>query len=1060
MKKSFSIIVIFIALAIVGAALITRLPVKLMPSRTLPNITVSFSLPKAASRVVESEVTGKLEGALARIRGVKEINSRSSVGRGSISIGFDKHTDMELARFEAATVIRQIWPQLPDGVSYPVIQAAKTVNESSRPVLTYSVNASWTPAEIMKYAEDNLRPLIGRIKGVDRVTFSGATTKEWHLTYNYDQLRNLGLSPDDISEAIGLQNSTHYLGMVSDGDGEWVPLRLKGGEFSFEETTLDLNGKRQMSSGSPDASASQSPDPAVVRLSQILKIRHEDQEPSGYFRINGLNSVYCNIYAEENANQLEVAEKVRERIKLLELPQGFAFNLLSDTTSYISAELDKIYFRTGLTLVILLLFVALISRDARYVAIITISLILSLCISVIFYYLLDIEIQLYSLAGITISLNLIIDNIIVMSDHYRRRRDLRTFTSVLAATLTTIGALGIVFFLEDEIKLNLQDFVAVVIINLSVSLASTLWLVPALINVIGLSPLAGRRKPRVLRRSLRFYRFYGSFIRWGIRRRALILTLTILAFGIPTFLLPSRINNAELYNNIIGSETYQKKIKPWVDMLLGGSWNLFAQNVFSGSYFNRDEGEPYIVINASLPTGSTISQMDHLIKKMEVFLAEFKEVKQFRTEIYSPRRASITVTFRKGAAKSPFPHQLKAEVISKALTLGGGSWTVVGLENSVFNNSVAERAGNYQAKLLGYNYDELEAIAAKLKKRLLAHRRIKEVTIGSEFSSFKDDYTEFHLDIDPLALAKMNITISDLFSALSPVFGRNIQCASPVGSSDRILLSSSQSSDYDIWALMNVPMTIGNKTFKLSEIARIEKINAPREVLKENQQYKLCVQFDYVGSPKQGEKVLDSEIKRLRDEIPLGYTIDNQRDLWSWRNASATNYWLLMLVIAIIFFTSAILFNSIRLPLIIIFTIPVSFIGVFLIFYFTKTNFDQGGFAAFVLLCGITVNAAIYLINEYNRLLSRPSISNHQSSIRIYLRAFRIKIIPILLTVVSTILGFLPFMIGTDGPEAFWFPLSIGTIGGLAASLAALVLILPIILLPKEKRRKEGSANP
>lgn len=1047
MKRSFSIIIIFIALAIVGAALTMRLPVKLMPSRALPNITVSFSLPKAASRVVESEVTGKLEGALARIRGVKEINSRSATGSGSITIGFDKHTDMELARFEAATVIRQIWPQLPDGVSYPSIQAAKTISESSRPVLTYSVNSSWTPAEIMKYADDNLRPLIGKIKGVDRVTFSGATPKEWHLTYNYDQLRNLGLSPADISDAINLQNSTSYLGMASDDNGEWLPLRLKGGEFSFDEI--------------PAAA-----DSALVMLSQLLTIRHEDQEPSYFFRINGLNSVYCNIYAEENANQLEVAGKVKREISSLELPKGFAFNLLADTTSYISAELDKILFRTGLTLLILLLFVALISRNARYIAVITVSLILSLCISVIFYYILHVEIQLYSLAGITISMNLIIDNIIVMGDHYRRRRDLRTFTSVLAATLTTVGALGIVFFMEDEIRLNLQDFVAVVIINLSVSLATTLWLVPALIEVIGLGHEASRMKPRALRGSLRFYRFYGAYIRWGIRRRGMILTLTILLFGIPTFLLPARINDAALYNNTIGSETYQKKIKPWVDLILGGSWNLFAQHVFSGSYFNRGEGEPYIVINASLPSGSTIQQMDHLVKKMEMFLAEYKDVKQFRTEIYSPRRASITVTFTKEAGKTPFPHQLKAEVISKALTLGGGSWTVYGLENNVFNNSVSESAGSYQAKLLGYNYDELEAIARVLKTRLLSYRRIKEVTVGSEFSSFKDDYSEFHLDIDPLALAKMDITISDLYSALSPVFGRNMQCASPVGSPERILLSSTQSKDYDIWALMNIPMTVGGKTFKLSEIGRIEKVNAPREVIKENQQYKLCVQFDYVGSPKQAEKVLDAEIKRLRDEVPLGYTITNRRDLWNWRDASATNYWLLLLVIAIIFFTSAVLFNSIRLPLIIIFTIPISFIGVFLIFYLTKTNFDQGGFASFVLLCGITVNAAIYLINEFNRLRFRSSSAatpehdnGRMPTVGTYLRAFRIKIIPILLTVVSTILGFLPFMIGTDGPEAFWFPLSIGTIGGLAASLAALLLILPIILLPKERRKGE-SGNP
>ncbi|MDE7151713.1 MAG: efflux RND transporter permease subunit, partial [Candidatus Amulumruptor sp.] len=136
-SRSFSIIVIFVALAIVGCALIPRLPVKLMPSRTLPSLSVSFSMPNSAARVVESEVTSRLEGLLARIVGVKEIKSTSSNGGGHITIGFDKHTDMQQARFEASTIIRQAWQELPDGVSYPTVTAARSIDQSARPILSY-----------------------------------------------------------------------------------------------------------------------------------------------------------------------------------------------------------------------------------------------------------------------------------------------------------------------------------------------------------------------------------------------------------------------------------------------------------------------------------------------------------------------------------------------------------------------------------------------------------------------------------------------------------------------------------------------------------------------------------------------------------------------------------------------------------------------------------------------------------------------------------------------------------------------------------------------------------
>lgn len=129
----------------------------------------------------------------------------------------------------------------------------------------------------------------------------------------------------------------------------------------------------------------------------------------------------------------------------------------------------------------------------------------------------------------------------------------------------------------------------------------------------------------------------------------------------------------------------------------------------------------------------------------------------------------------------------------------------------------------------------------------------------------------------------------------------------------------------------------------------------------------------------------------------------------------------------------------------IIFVIPVSYIGVFITFYWFKLNFDQGGFASFVLLCGITVNASIYILNEYNAIRRRlPRIS----PLRAYTKAWNAKIIPIFLTVVSTIWGFIPFMVGTE-KESFWFPLAAGTIGGLVMSVTGIFIFLPIFTLEK-----------
>lgn len=202
--------------------------------------------------------------------------------------------------------------------------------------------------------------------------------------------------------------------------------------------------------------------------------------------------------------------------------------------------------------------------------------------------------------------------------------------------------------------------------------------------------------------------------------------------------------------------------------------------------------------------------MNVLIKRMETYLSDFKEIRQFQTYIYNARQANIQIYFTKENQRSGFPYTLKANIISKALTLGGGSWSVYGLQDQGFSNDVRESAGSFRVKLYGYNYDELSYWTEQLKEKLLLHRRIKEVTVNSEFSWWKDDYSEFYLDLDRLRMAKEHITATQLFAALRPVFGRDIYCGNVLFDSqtEQLKLSSVQGQRYDVWGLVNIPFLL------------------------------------------------------------------------------------------------------------------------------------------------------------------------------------------------------------------------------------------------------------
>ena len=1048
--SSFTVIVVFLSLTLAGLALIPKLPLRLNPSRALPGFTVSYNMVGASSRIMEQEMTSYLESMLSRMKGVESISSESGEDYGSINVNLTRGSDLEMARFEASTIIRQAWPSMPDGVSYPSISMKMPDEESEGPFMAYTLNASMTPSSIQLYAQENILPMLSRLEGVYKVDITGATPMVWVLRYDDAILKEYGVTITDISQAVQSVYGEHFLGIQDvDGTGERrmrlsIAPGIKEGDFDAGSIVLASSGSR------------------VLRLSDIVSVSHEPEEPTGYFRINGLNSIYITVTSIKDANQLFLGRQVHESLSNLDLPSGMSLIKIYDNTESISMELETIAYRTLLTLLILLLFVLIMTRSLRYLFLIVCSLTVSLSISVIFYYLLGLEMQLYSLAGITISLNLIIDSAIVVSDHLIKRHNLKAYLSILAATLTTAGALVIVFFLDEELRLSLQDFAYVVIVNLLVALLIALFFVPAMVEKLGLEK--GRSSgsasqppmsiiPSRQRLAVMGSHLYERIIRALIPLRWLAMLLLVLCFGIPLFLLPEKVEGdglmADMYNRTLGSDKYTRDIRPIVDKWFGGTLRLFVKDVYEGSYLGRQD-ETTLRIQVNMPNGSSLSQMDNQVRQMEAFISTYEGVRQFQTTISSAQLADISVVFTREAERSGFPYELKSDVTQKALRIGGGSWAVYGLQDQSFNNDARDLTGGLRIRMYGYNYDELYGWAERLKEQLLKRQRISDVTISSEFSLYKDDNSEFLLTPDRPLLALRNIAPMALYSeSLRPALGSNIPVAyvQTGHGAERVVLTSGRAKEQDVWSFSHSLNTLRNDEsyYRISDAMELEEEPVPDKIVKENQQYVLCLSANYTGSGDAGKRALNEDMKSFVPQLPMGYTAEIV-DPNHWSSDQNREYLLLFVVIAIIFVTTGVLFNSLRQPFSILLLIPVSFIGVFLTFWYFNLNFDQGGFASFVLLCGVTVNSGIYILNEYNNIRkSHPGLD----PVRSYVKAWNAKIMPVFLTMTSTILGFIPSLTGEE-KTAFWFPLAAGTIGGLIISIIAIVILLPAFSMASE----------
>lgn len=1049
--SSFSIILVFACLSLIGLSLIPLLAVKLAPSQTLPNISVHFSMYGSSPRTVEIEATSRLEAMLNRIDGIRKISSKSGNGWGRVQLEFNKHKAIDVARFEISTIIRQTWSMLPENVSYPSISQSRADRDANKPILTYTMNAPVVPHEIQNFVETSIKPQLSLIEGVSQVDVRGAVPMVWRLEYDADVLTKYSVTVREIQRALAEATRLEFLDMAmvetADQQQEWIQVTAHSRQESLPDILSQLGVRRG--------------DGTMIPLGKLLRAERVQDQVQSYFRINGLNSIYLTVVADEWSNQLALGKKLKQQLADMKgmLPTGYELHLNYDATEFIQTELDKIYFRTGLTLGILLLFMLLTYHNLKYMLLTVVSLFSNLAIAAIFYYILDLEIQLYSLAGITISLTLVIDNTIVMAEHIIREKNRRAFMSIMAATLTTIGTLSVVFLMDERVRLNLLDFALVMMVNLSVSLFVALFLVPALVDKLQLGTRKRKRTARQsrlsrkrLRWSVTIFRHYGMLSGFLYRWRAIVVILLILAFGLPVFMLPEKIEKdsewADWYNRMLGSEWYKEDIAPYVNPALGGTLRLFVQKVKHGTYFTERE-ETTLQVNASLPSNSTIAEMNGLIQQMESYISQFPEVRQFQTDIYNAQQANIRIQFMQEHARGGFPYMLKSRLITKSLELGGGSWGVYGLGDG-FSNDVREGAGSYRVEMFGYNYDELVYWAERFKQKLMEHRRIKEVFVNAEFSWFKDDYEEFVFVLKKDRLIEENIQPYQLYEQLNTVLGNRINAGNVPTSagSERVFLHARQTDTYAIWDMLNVPIHINNNTYKVGELASMEKTQTPKEVGKVNQQYRVCLQYEYIGAHEQGRKVQEMHIEEFAEELPLGYSIKDANPRYG-GDKKQTNYFLLGYVLVVIYLVCSILFNSFKKPLYIIFVIPVSFIGIFLAFYLFSIEFDQGGYASFMLLAALTINANIYIVEEYSYL---KRMHPTYTPLRAYLKACQVKIRPILLTVLSTILGFIPFLIG-EGKEAFWFPLAVGTMGGLIISTVATLLFLPFFMgIAKRKK--------
>lgn len=1062
---TFSLILIMVVLMVVGVSLMPLLRLAYQPSPEQGNrLTVSFSWPGASQRVIEQEITSRVEGLVSSVAGVERTSSVSSVGNGHVAVVLKKNANVSAVRFEIAARLKQMAEKLPDGAGQLYLsggEVGQSIRQDKQHVLSYIINADMDPANIQDYAERNIKPFLTQMDYVREVSVSGVTPLYMDVEYNPVELMNYGLSADAV--VAGLRNflgKRYIVGDVErdgkDGCRERITLLLETEPLVEDIAKAPLtvvNGK-------------------IAYLGDVASFNYKKRQETVFYRINGLNTVNLNIYVDAETNIIKASSELRDKMEEIQanLTDGFYVTLTQDAAKEVREELIKLVKRTFLSLLILFVFVWLVSRSRRYLAIIAISLLANILIAVIFYYLFDIELNLISLAGVAVSFGIMIDTVIVMVDHYSYYHNRSAFIAILAALLTTIGSLVIVFFMPDYVKGALNHFSVIIIINLSVALVVALFFVPALIDRSNLGNEMTKKRHGRLRKVVKWNRFYEAYILFTQMHKWIYFTVFVLAFGLPVHLLPAKWGQRDfyyqveeqkesawyekLYNNTVGSDFYQSTLRSPLEKIVGGTLRLFATRQSSRT-FSQQERNVKLYITARLTEGDNAVVLNQKVCQMDRFLAKFKEVERFVSRVEG-KNASIEVEFADEYRDGAFPHYLESQVIQEALLIGGVDWSTSGVSERGFSNALGLGYKSHRIGLSGYNYSRLYGYAEMVADKIKNNKRVSDVSIELASQGYynreDENVSEMYVKYDLEKVAADNLNLRQCYAALAMLMNQeNVGMYRNAGKKFEVECHSTERDKFDVWHLMNSHLTVDNQQISYAHIGEIGKRDVAKRITKSNQEYSLEVAFNFMGSYDLSDKFIGQVTKEVNAMLPVGFRTVNRS--YGWYEDSGSQYWLIILIVVIIFFICSILFESLRQPLVIISLIPVSFIGTFLTFYFSGVNFGTGGFASLVLLSGLVVNAAIYVINEYNGLAGRMlGCKVSAVSVKRYVKAYNHKIIAVLLTIISTVLGLVPFLI--DGPrtEEFWFSFAIGTIGGLSFSVIALVFFMPIFM-PRMKER-------
>ena len=992
-KKPVTITMMILIVIVIGIVSFSKLQIDLLPQMDLPYVMVQTSYQGAGPEEIEGIISKPMEQTLSTVENIEAVISISSEGSSLLLMQFAYNTDMDEVMLQIRERVDVIKGFLPEGTSSPL---ALKLDPNALPIVQLAVSSKGDLRTTQKIAEDVISPRFERIEGTASASVIGGLDQEVEIMLKEEIIKGYNLSSSYIAQILMAENLNMPGGTVKKGNNELTVRTM--GEFKSIEEIRNLT--------IPLAKG------GTVRLKDIADVNLKSKDQSSITKLNGKEVVQISVVKQSDANTVNVASNIDKEIEKIkteypELDLVIVFN----QADYINLAIDNLIRTATIGGILAILILLVFLRSFKTTLVIALSIPTSIITTFVILFFTDITLNMMTIGALALAIGMLVDNSIVVLENIYRNRSLgmdiitasvdgtnEVGMAVTASTLTTIAVFIPIVFTGGLSSILFKDFAITITIALLSSLVIALTLVPMLSSkLISVKNLESEEEQEKKQGPLVVS--YKKVLSLSLRHRFITILSSIALFIISVMMVIS-----------VGAEFFPA----------------------------TDEG--MINVSVSMPAGSETEELDALLKEIQDSIKEIPEIEFTFTAaggggmygIGGGSTGSMNVLLKDLSERDKSAKQISDEIRTLTKDIPGAEISVAESTSMMMGTLT----GAISISIKGDDMDTLKAIGDDFKNIIEKVEGTREVS-----TSYEDGIPQVQIIADRGIASQYGLTTAQIGnSVINTLSGKNVTKFKVDGDEIDVVLKGDNVYGESLSYLEMLPVeTPAGSSVPLSEVAEIKVEKGPVSIYRENQVRVLTVSGSVVGRDVQSASVEIEDLLKVY-EMPYGYSYMYGGEIEQIQETFTDLFLVMLMAIALVYMIIAAQFESLIQPLSIMFSVPLALSGGFIGLFIAGLPLNVIGIIGLIILVGVVVNNAIVLVDYIN--IRRRRGETRDAAI---MKAGPIRIRPIMMTALTTILGLVPMSLGIGEGAELIQSMGVVVIGGLSLSTVLTLIIVPVM---------------